>query len=454
MTRQCLLYVSLLLAQTAAAEESFRFSRPILWQSGGQEELLAVPLDSRIYAATRDAFPDLRLVDQQGAETPYLLEKAAETRAETKRLTSDSELLALKTNDDKAIEIILHLKKDEADADGLTVFTPLTNFEHRLQIFGSGDGQNWSLLVKDAEIFDYSRYMPVSNRDIALPANHYRYFKVLIEEAVQTREAELLELTRKLDGNKEAERSERIDLQRIPLQIERIGFWRNQTEVVPDSEKRFSYPAAGFKITQDKEHKATLIDVEMQREPLTGFTLQTSSRNFSRSAAVQIAVKYGIETRMQEIGNAVLESLHFQDIQRDRSTVAFPEQRHSQYRIVIRDNDNPPLQVDAVTGLGSGYNLLFLPQKGSTYNLRYGSEKAERPRYETASIQELLRKGYKSTPALLGDETAVAEVPEAVDFAKVLNSKFFLGTVVALMVAVLAWSLVRVGKRLEQFPKE
>lgn len=454
MTRKILLSVSLLLAQAVAAEDIYRFSRPIAWQGNGQEELLTVPLDSRIYAATRDGFPDLRLVDQQGTETPFLLEKAAETRTETTRLDCDSELLTLKKKDDKAIEITLRLKEDEPNADGLTVFTPLTNFEHRLQIFGSDDGKNWSLLVKDAEIFDYSRYMPVSNRDIPLPTNTYRHFKVFIEEPIQTREAELLELTRKLDGNKEAERSERIDLQRIPLQIERIGFWRNQTEVLPETEKHFSYPAVGFKITQDKEHKATLIDVEMQREPLTGFTLQTSSRNFNRAAAVQIPVKYGIETRMQEIGSTTFESLHFQDIHRDQTTILFPEQRQQQYRIVVSDNDNPPLQIDAVSGVGNGYNLLFLPQKGNSYSLRYGSETATLPHYETAPIQELLRKGYKSTPAALDAETTAAQVPEELDFAKLLNSKFFLGAVVTLMVVVLAWSLVRVGKRIEQFPKE
>jgi hypothetical protein len=454
MIARIVLAAALLTAQTAGAETpAYRFSRPIEWRGAGQEELLAVPLDSRIYAATRADFADLRIVDQNGVETPYLLEKVVETKTETSRLASKSELLGLKKKGAKAVEITLRLDKDAVAADGLTVHTPLVNFEHRLQVFGSVDGENWTQLVKDAEIYDYSRYMVVSNRDVSLPANSYRQFKVVVEEAVQTREADLLELTRTFRGGKERERSERVDIQRIPLHIENIAFWHNRTDVLPETEKKFVYPVAGFKVSQDAENQATVIDVTTLREPLTGFALQTPVRNFNRVAAVLIPVKYGIETRMQEIGSATLESLHFRDINRDQSGVSFPEQRREDYRIVIRDQDNPPLDIAAVTGIGNGYSLLFLPLQGKTYSLRYGMEKAELPRYDTAPIQELLRRGYRSVSVSLGSEAAVPVV-ETWDFARLLNSKPFLGAVVALMVAVLAWSLVRAGRRIEQFPKE
>lgn len=453
MTLKMLLAAGLLLAQTVAAEtENFRFSRPVIWQDKGQQELLTVPLDSRIYAATGDGFPDLRLADQDGIETPYLLEKAAETKTETKRLNCDSQLLALKKKN-KTIEIYLRLDKNEQHADGLTVITPLTDFEHRVQVFGSNDGKSWSSLVKDAEIFDYSSYMPIANRDIPLPANAYRQFKLVVEEAVHTREAELKELTRTLHGEEEVARSERIDLRRIPLQIERIQFWRNQTEVLPETDKRFDYPVAEYKVTEDKEKQVTLIDVTTLREPLTGFTLRTSSENFTRPAVVQIPIRQGIETSMQDIGSGELESLHFRDIKREKTAISFPEQRQKTYRIVLSNQDNPPLDITGITGTGPGYNLIFLPSPGKTYLLRYGSEKAKRPAYDTAPIRELLRRGYKSTLAGLGPESA--EMPESknLDFAKLLNSKWFLGAVIGLMVAVLGWSLVRAGKRIEQFPK-
>ena len=82
-----------------------------------------------------------------------------------------------KKSGDDGIVITLGLDKDAAFADGLTVVTPQHDFEYGLQILGSADGKDWRLLVDNAAIYDYSRYMAVDQRDIALPANRDRFFE-------------------------------------------------------------------------------------------------------------------------------------------------------------------------------------------------------------------------------------------------------------------------------------
>jgi len=96
---------------------------------------------------------------------------------------------------------------------------------------------------------------------------------------------------------------------------------------------------------------------------------------------------------------------------------------------------------------------LFLPQPGKNYQLQYGSDKAEPPRYDTAPIQELLRRGYQSTAADLGPENSTGPIKDKLDFVKFMNSKLFLGVAIGLMVVVLGWSLYRVGKRVGDLPK-
>lgn len=440
--------------QAVAAETGdFRFSRPIQWPDSGQQELLEVPLDSRVYSATRDGFPDLRLIDQSGTETPYLLQKAAETKTESRRLDVASETDSLKKQG-KAIEIQLTLDKKADRADGLTVVTRLTDFEHRLQVLGSMDGKSWTELVRDADIFDYSSYMSVSRRDVALPANPFRKFKVVIREATQTRESELLEMSRKFRQYNEIERDEKVTLQRVPLKIDRIEFWRTETETLPESERVFDYPAARFVVSEDAEKQMTLIDIETDREPLIGFRLQSPTAHFNREAEVQIPFTRGIEKGWRTIGRGPIEALHFRDINRDSTEIQFPEQRQTGYRIIVYNRDNPPLPISAVTGFGPGYRLLFLPEDGKTYRLRYGSEKAESHVYESGPIRELLRRGFGANPAVLGDETAEKTGPEAFEWAGFLNSKWFLGSVVTLMVLVLGWTLVRISKGIERFPSD
>jgi len=434
----------------AAEPAAFRYAKAIEKTASAQDEILAALLDSQVYATSRDGFPDLRVLDEHGVETPYLLEKVQETRNETTRDWRKGEVISLENTHGNRLEIRLRLDQDAPTADGLSVDTPLKNYEHQVTVFGSQDGQNWSPLVVNAAIFDYSRHMDVSNRDVPLPPNSYRQLKVIIEEAVQTREPEFLELTRRMRQGAETERRERTDIQRVPLRIDRIEWWHNVTKPLRTAERKFDYPVVSFAAQTDTDTHSTIVTVQTRREPFTGLSLQTANRNFSRPAAVQIPLREGVQTRWREIGGATIQSLRFRDIDREQLTIAFPEQRQETYRIVIRNDDNPPLDITGIRAQGNGYRLVFLAAPGKTYRLHYGADELEAPRYDTARVLDTLRTGYQPVEARLGGEIAAAAVSEApFDFARLLNSKLFLGAVVVLMVIVLTRALFAAGKRIE-----
>ncbi|MGZ8906640.1 MAG: DUF3999 family protein [Methylobacter sp.] len=454
MLAKILLLVCLLSAQSHAEATAYRFSRAVVRQDDGSQALLVVTLDDAVYAASTDGFYDLRLSDQNGVETPYLLQKIADRKTAIRRVASPSETLDLQKTGADSISITASLAKDAVDADGLSIITEQHDFEYTLQIHGSDDNKAWQLLADNAVIYDYSRYMAIDKHDIALPPNRYRYFKIIVEKAGQTRTDELLELTRTLRGNEELQRSETSRLHNEPLHIERITFWHEETVTLPESERQFDYPVSAFKITQDTEHKTSLIDIDTARQPLTGFSLQSKTANFSRPAQVQIPRPYGNESPLQSLADATLKALHFNGINREQTTVTFPEQRQSRYRIVIDNQDNPPLEIDAVIGIGHGYQLLFLPQAGNHYRLQYGVDKAAAPHYDTAAIRELLRLGYAGTAAALGPEVPAALVADKPDIGLLLDSRLLLGIVITLMVLVLTWSLYRLGKRVGELPKE
>ncbi|MDP2392918.1 MAG: hypothetical protein Q8N35_12740 [Methylococcaceae bacterium] len=457
MIAKIALLSGLLLTQAFAADSShYQFTRDIVRQDSREQTLLAVTLDNPVYAASAAGFRDLRITDQDGVETPYLLQKITSHKTVIKRLPSNSKTQTLQKSGDDGIVVMVDLDKDAANADGLAVITAQHDFEYVLQIYGSSDdndSKNWQLLTDNATIYDYSRYMAVSNHEIDLPNNNYRHFKIVIAQATQAKIGKLLELTRTIRGDEKPQLSEKLDLLNEPLHIDRIEFWHNQTETLPETEQPFDYPVAAFKISQDTEHKTSLIDIDTQNQPLTGFTLKTATASFSRNADVQIPVKHRGETRMQTIGTATLEALHFHDINREQSNINFQEQRQPHYRIVIHNQDNPPLEISSVIGTGHGYQLLFLPQPGKNYQLQYGSDKAEPPHYDTAPIQELLRRGYQSMAANLSPESATTPIEDKFDFVRLLNSKLFLGLAIGLMVVVLGWSLYRAGKRVGDLPK-
>lgn len=425
-----------------------RFSRDVLYQEQAQQALLAVALDTAIYAASASDFRDLRLIDSHDVETPYWLQKIGGSKVVIKRLAVRGAKPKLEKSGEDGIIVTVDLEKDEsAHVDGLSVVTSQRDFEYALQVQGSEDGKNWQPLLQNGMIYDYSRFMNFGNRDIELPGNSYRHFKIIVAKAVDTQVAELLEMTRSLQQGRELQRDEKIDMRSKPLHSERIELWHNQTETVAENERRFDYPVADFEVSRDADKQITQIEINAQFLPLHGLELNFATANFSRYAEVQVPFKQGIETRISTIASGKLEALHFKDFAREQTTLHFPEQRRQTYRVVIHDQDNPPLQFDGVTGIGPGYQMLFLPQPGQTYQLRYGAETAEMPHYDIAAIQELLRRGYQSLPAGLGPETAIAAEQAGFDLARLLDSDAFLAVVMTLMVMVLGWSLYRVGKR-------
>lgn len=451
-TLVCLLWCVALPA--AGGPVAYRYGKPIERTPAVQEEIVVVPLDSPVYAASRDGFPDLRVVDDSGAETPFLVEKVQETRSEPGRVWHGAEVASLRNLGDNRMEILVRLEKDAPAADGLSVFTPLKNYEHRVKVYGSQDGKDWEALAESA-IYDYSRHMDLDNRDVPLPPNACRQFKMVFEEATESRESEFLDLSRRSRRGEELERSERSRIQRVPLRIDRIEPWSNVVQELRATDSVFDYSTASFEVRTDADAHSTVVTVATRREPLTGLTLQTASRNFSRVVTVQVPVRQGVQTRWRDIGGGTIQSLHFRAIDRERLTMSFPEQRQETYRIAIRNEDNPPLEISGVQAQGVGYRILFLAAPGKSYRLAYGAERAERPRYETTAVLETLRSGYRPVEARLGAEIASGAEPAAgLDLQRLMNSKLFLGAAIGLMVVVLAGALLGAGKRMEQWPKD
>lgn len=436
----------------AQAEIPYRFNREIKLNDS-KPALVAVPLDAAVYRASAADFSDLAILDSQNQETAYVLQKVASRKSLSRRVVLSSSTPTLETRADGGIVLTLTLNGIGAYADGITLNTEQQDFEYAIKVEGSLDGNIWLPLVERAAIYDYSRFMAIGKRDVALPANHYQILRISVENATQTHVAELTELTRTLRNGQEIQRDEKTDLRQQPLHIDSIDLWRAQTDNVADAEQSFDYAPAGFKVSQDSERQNTLIDVAMANQPLNGFALDIATPNFSRHAEVQIAIPQGIETRMQILAGDTLQAIRFRDIQQLQNQLAFPEQRRENYRIVIANRDNPPLAINQVTGKGPGYQLVFLSQPGQQYRLFYGADVDGKPHYDTDAILQLQRQGYSTEAASLGPEVAAPTEEKALDFAVVLNSRGFLGTVIMLMLLVLGWSLYKIGKRIGEIDK-
>jgi len=441
-------------ASALGDEPRMRFSKELDRGAATGEEILAVTLDSDIYAATRDGYPDLRIVDDRGATVPYVLEPVAERRTTQVRQPCASKVVSLKVDEGKGLEIVVELDEKAPRATGATIRTPLADYERRVRVYGSQTGVDWAPLVSEAVIFDYSRFMDVRNRDVVIPANDYRRFKLMVEHEVDDRESPLRELIRgQVEGKKDAQ-VEITQALRRPFRIDGVDLWRTVETDRESKAETFAYPTVGLQVEPDPKKQVSRVEVQSRREPLTRLSLSTSSRNFSRRATVLIPVQQGVRTDWVEIGRGTLSLIQFRAFRQAELKVEFPEQRQERYQLVIENADNPPLEVTGVTAEGTGYRLVFLGTEGRTYRVDYGSEAAEAPRYDTVAVLASLHKGFQPVTVKLGPQIANPGYKTTHGWRDILNSTVFLVLAIVVMVLVLAWALFRAGQRIKSLPPQ
>jgi len=450
----CLL-LGFALPSMAAEPGAFRFSKDVDRGVAQKESILAVTLDSDVYSATRAAFPDLRVFDSQSREIPYVVEKATEPRMHTVRRACGNTVVALHEHADD-LDVLIKLDADAPAAEGLSIFTPLTNFERRVHVYGSSDGAQWTPLVAGRLVFDYSRYMDISNREVSLPKNGYRHLKVSITGIADAKESPFLELARKYRGGSESERIEKTVLERRSFRMDRIELWHERKEKLSENERKVDYRVAECRTEEDPAAKTTMVYIRTRREPLTELTLETASRNFSRPAVVQVPVTRGVRTEWVDIGHGQVSLVDFGGYHKETLGLFFPERRETEYRIAIRNEDNPPLKLTGVTARGNVYRVVLLAAENEGYRLCYGADELEQPKYDALAVLGPLRQGQATSEGRLGKEAAnpAAGQPAAGAARALVKNPLFLGAVIVVLVAVLGWALFRAARRINEIPSE
>ncbi len=434
----------------------FRFTRPIQADGLTQEELVAVQLDSDVYAATRDGFPDLRVVGADGQLVPFLIRRVSETQTQKVRRSWTAAEPALKPLENDGMEIRIALKPDDPVPLGLRFVTPLQNFEQQVRVFAIAEGAE-TTLVEEWLIFDYSQFMDVRRTELTLPATSAREFRIVIDALTSDQESQLLELTRSMAGDSESSRTERTTIKRRPFRIDRIELWTEQADQTQQSDVVTSWPVTDLKVTKDAEHKQTVAEFSSRREPLTGIKVVTSSRNFSRRANVQIPTESTTDSvRWVSVADSTISQFRLKNLQEEHLTISLPETRHHVFRLVVDNADNPELAIDAIEAVGHQYEIVLLMSNETNCRLDYGSQTAESPRLDTVALTTALAENIKPMAASLGAHAvrSVSSVAKPVELKNLLNNPFVLGAIVGVLVIALGWGLYQASRRIDQVPPE
>lgn len=438
--------VSPALALAALTVDAFRWSRPVEGAPVTQTTVVAVPFDAAVFASTADDFRDLRLLNDAGVETPRAVEKLRAVRQHSVQHAVAAKPVALKELPDNRIEAVFELMPTNAVADGFSVTTPLRDFQHNVKVEGSADGVEWTTLVAEAPLLDYTRYMDVRHLEVQLPANSCRHFKLTISNVTEEQAqpfTHLMKQTGGRDGNME-QRS--TDLRQRTFRIDHVNFWRTEMVDGVSEETRRDWPLPDCKVERDAKENTTLVCLQVGRLPLNRLTLELAENNFSRPVEVQIpAIRNGVET-WTTVESSRLLSIALPGFTKRDLAINFGERRVERLRLVLHDGDNPPLTLKSVTGSGPVWRALLLAEPGRTYRLLYGAGQLTAPNYDLEGVLAFARRGLKPVEWQLGAAVENKTYKAAGAPLGWLNSSWLFGGAIALMLFVLGTLLFRTAK--------
>ncbi|HMO83665.1 MAG TPA: DUF3999 family protein [Lacipirellulaceae bacterium] len=448
----------------SAAELAQRFVKMIEMPAIHADALVVAPLDGDVYAAAADDYADLRLLDEAGQETAYVLRHAARRHTRQERRTTRIVNPTVRPRDDGGLEIAFEVDRQRHPwpVAGVVLYSPLRDFERQVDVYGSADGDSWRIVLEGGLVFDYSRHMDVRNRELPLAESDpaARRFRLIVNDVTQDEPTPLKELTRRTRNGEEAEHSERLLVNRQSYRIDAIDVWSEVAGSPALEVIERNYAVEEVRVEHDAQSRESHVYFDGRRAPLTRLRLVTPEKNFSRPMRLEVPLtaKAGQASGAwgRILGVGTVARLEFRDLRREQLEIAFPEARASSYRAVIENQDSPPLEITGVEASGISHELVFLARPGRSYRLSYGTSRMAPPRYDIAAIQTLLAEGFEPSSAALGPQemTGVNDTGNGVGLIAALNDVRIQTAIVAVLVVALAVVLYRAVRRMDALPPD
>ena len=315
--------------------------------------LVALELDSEVYAHASPTLGDLRVANQQdGQEQPYkLLVESGDLR----RASVSANMRDL-GHTGQSTSFVLDLLSDGALHNELEIQTSSRNFQRQVAIEGSDDGESWRTLRDDGIIFDLTieeRGFTTRDTRVTYPDSTARFLRVQITDE---------------------------DLE--PLSIGGgVVFFARQLEP-----RRASLPLAivGREDYAERKETVLLLDGGRAGFPANRIELDIPQRNFYRQVSVEGS--NDLESWRGVQSNETLYDLDTSKFVGNDLSIGFGESRFRYYRVTIANEDNPRLSVNGARASGFVRKLVFSADPGQSYRLYYGNPEASAPSYDLERI--------------------------------------------------------------------
>jgi Protein of unknown function (DUF3999) len=387
------------------AWRAWRYSRAIIGTNASAPTRIDVPFD--LYAHSDANLSDLRIIDNTGVETPYIVygpqsRPAVESRAATLRERSFLP--------NEYTQLVIDLGPTTAFHNGVEIRTTQTNFINWVEIAVSDDAKTWRIVKDRAPISSFTGENIAGSRLVRYPDTNARYIRERIFEP-----AHVFPVS-------SADVSFSVELQQPPQQVV-------PANLQPD-------PKA------PKTSTRWITDLRESNSPVDGVRFTTSQPQFFRVVRLQSSED---NENWLEYGSGAIYRYKQGEKQAESLQITTPYSccRHRYWKIEIVNANDASLSEVTAALLAAPREILFFPQPGRTYRLVYGNSKANKPTYDLARTFDP-HTWPEATPAALAGEIETENFVDARPFTE--RHPYVLWIAFLVAVAALGYAALRALK--------
>jgi hypothetical protein len=315
---------------------------------------LAITLDRDAYEGARADLGDLRVVDDRGREVPYWLDRGEVGSSERRRPEIRNRGFLRGRQATAVLDFGSVFPKS-----GLGLSLSGDNFRRRVMAEGSEDGRNWVTLTDDAYVFavpppDAARY-----EWIQLPRGDHRWVRVTVFHGPDD--------------------PGRIEIRDAWTEVGRAASAERPVALVTQSR------------AEDPERHETILTLDLgaRHQPFRAILLDVQDARFFRGVAVE-ARREPPPRRPGERPRSVTWALlgecaiyRYEEGGRKRESRRVEVAgRERVVRLRLRNRDDQPLGLGAVTVLAPVERLVFESAEGGRYRITYGQPDLPAPQYD------------------------------------------------------------------------
>lgn len=329
-----------------AAWEHWRYWRAIELPATDMARLVQVRVADEIFLRSETSLEDLRVIDDQGNETPYtVFVLDAAKRIENLAATLHERSFV----PGEYTQAVVEIKGDAPFHNSLEIETPEQNFIEWVSVDASDDARTWRIVQERAPIFRFIKDGREGTRVVNYSDNNARYLRIRIFNGEKQFPVSGVGVQREVGGGAE---------ERVPVEV----------QIASDAHA----PAGKSIWTADMSGRGI---------PISEVHFDVAPMEFVRDVKVSAS---GDKKTWDMAASSQIYRFHRGEKVRQVLTVpiSYGNAGERYWRVTVENGNDAPLPVTSVQLYTAPRHLMFEQQPGRSYTLIYGQERAEAARYD------------------------------------------------------------------------